>query len=38
MSLALDFLDTQYGGVEGYLRTNGVTDEHLDRLRSKLLD
>lgn len=38
MSLALGFLDEGYGGVEGYLRTNGVTDEHLDRLRSRLLD
>ena len=38
MSLALDFLDEKYGGAEGYLRTNGVTDEHLNRLRSKLLD
>jgi protein-tyrosine phosphatase len=38
MSLALGFLDEGYGGVEGYLRANGVTDEHLDRLRSKLLD
>jgi protein-tyrosine phosphatase len=38
MSLALDFLDEEYGGAEGYLRTNGVTDEHLGRLRSKLLD
>jgi len=38
MSLALDYLDESYGGAEGYLLANGVTDEHLVRLRSKLLD
>ena len=38
MVLALRFLDERYGGVEGYLHTNGVSDVHLDRLRSKMLD
>jgi protein-tyrosine phosphatase len=32
MSLALDFLDEKYGGIEGYLRTHGVTEAHLGRL------
>jgi protein tyrosine/serine phosphatase len=36
MVQTLDELDRRYGGVEQYLRAAGLTDEQLDRLRSRL--
>jgi|TARA_B110000196_G_scaffold268228_1_gene242251 protein-tyrosine phosphatase len=38
MALALEFLDENYGGVEGYLLESGLSTQHIARLRSKLLD
>lgn len=38
MLLALEFLDENYGGVEGYLLESGLSTQHIERLRSKLLD
>ncbi len=38
MLLALAFLDENYGGVEGYVRKIGLTEEQIDRLRSKFLE
>lgn len=33
----LDALDVQYGGAEQYLRSAGVTDEQLERVRARLV-
>ena len=38
MSLVLDYLDREYGSVEGYMRAIGLTAAHLAALRSRLLD
>jgi protein-tyrosine phosphatase len=38
MLLALEFLDENHGGVEGYLRDSGLSAKHIARLRTKLLD
>jgi protein-tyrosine phosphatase len=38
MAAALAYLNTRYAGAEGYLRTVGVTDDELVRLRARLLD
>lgn len=39
MALALEHLDTTYGGAAGYLRAEaGVTDAELDALRTRLLE
>ena len=38
MSLVLEYLDREYGGVEGYMRAIGLTDGDLSALRSRLLD
>ena len=34
----LDYLDREYGSVEGYMRAIGLTAAHLAALRSRLLD
>ncbi len=38
MLLALEFLDEEYGGTDGYLRARGLNDKHFVQLRAKLLD
>ena len=38
MSLTLAFLDEMFGGTVGYLRTAGLNGEHIEQLRTKLLD
>jgi protein-tyrosine phosphatase len=38
MLLALEFLDENYGGVDGYVRKIGLSDAQIDRLLSKFLD
>ncbi|MEE8400392.1 MAG: tyrosine-protein phosphatase [Desulfobacterales bacterium] len=38
MSLTLEFLNGEYDGIEGYLRTIGLVDEEITTLRSKMLD
>lgn len=38
MVLALEFLDEEYGGTDGYLRARGFNDKHFEQLRAKLLD
>ena len=37
MLLALEYLDERYGGVESYLRTVGLSEDLIRRLRTKLL-
>jgi protein-tyrosine phosphatase len=37
MLLTLKYVDERYSGVEGYLRTIGLSDELINRLRAKLL-
>ena len=38
MILALEFLDEEYGGVEGYVRKIGLVDAQIQRLRSKFVE
>ncbi len=38
MQLALEYLDSQYSGADGYLRLNGLAANEIARLRSRLLD
>ena len=38
MMLTLTYLNDEYGGVEDYVRASGLTDTHIRKLRSKLLD
>jgi protein tyrosine/serine phosphatase len=38
MHALLDYLDLQYGGVEGYLRTAGVTQADLQQIRKHLVE
>ena len=38
MLLALEFLDENYGGVEGYVRKIGLSDPQIERLRSTFLE
>jgi len=37
MHAMLDYLDQQYGGVEGYLRAAGVTEAEIARIRDRLV-
>jgi protein-tyrosine phosphatase len=37
MLLTLDHVENAYGGVEGYVRTIGLTDKQIARLRDALL-
>jgi protein tyrosine/serine phosphatase len=38
MLTALEHLEKQYGGVQGYLRSGGLTQEQVRRLRERLVD
>ncbi len=38
MQVTLDYLDANYGGVEGYLRNVGITDEQLDAIREAMIE
>ena len=38
MALALEFLDEEYGGIEGYVRKIGLSDAQIQRLRSKFVE
>ncbi len=38
MSVTLDHLDANYGGVEGYLRAVGITDEQLAAIREAMIE
>jgi hypothetical protein len=38
MALTLGFLDEKFGGVEGYLGKQGVSDADIARIRGKLLE
>ena len=38
MALALDFLCKQYGGVEGYIREIGLSDDQVRRLKAKFVE
>jgi len=38
MALALEFLDEEYGGIEGYVRKIGLSDTQIERLRSKFVE
>lgn len=38
MRLTLNYLDSRYGGVEGYLRTTPLPPEDLKRLRERLVE
>ena len=38
MSITLDHLDENYGGVEGYLRETGITDEQLSAIREAMIE
>jgi protein-tyrosine phosphatase len=37
MEITLDYLDTNYGGVEGYLGNIGITDEQLSTIRDSMV-
>ena len=37
MLAVLDHLNTRYGGVDAYLRSGGMTNDQLERLRSRLV-
>jgi protein tyrosine/serine phosphatase len=37
MLTVLDHLHTRYGGVDAYLRSGGMTDDQLERLRTRLV-
>ena len=38
MSITLDHLDENYGGVEGYLRDTGITDDQLAAIREAMIE
>ena len=38
MSVTLDHLDANYGGVEGYLRETGITEEQLTTIREAMIE
>ena len=38
MPLVLDYLERNYGGVEGYIRGVGVSEDQIDQLRDKLVE
>ena len=38
MALALGFLHDQYGGVEGYIREIGLSDDQIRCLRAKFVE
>ena len=38
MGLTLDHLDENYGGVEGYLRDTGITDDQLSAIREAMIE
>ncbi len=38
MALTLDFLDEQYGSIEGYVRKIGLSDAQINQLRSKFVE
>ena len=38
MELTLDYLDTNYGGVQGYLMTVGITDEQMNSIREAMVE
>ena len=38
MGVTLDHLDANYGGVEGYLREAGITDEQLNTIREAMIE
>lgn len=38
MELMLDYLDTKYGGVQGYLRDVGITDEQMNSIRETMVE
>ena len=38
MELTLDLLDANYGGVQGYLRDTGVTDDQLTAIREAMTE
>ena len=38
MELTLDLLDANYGGVQGYLRDTGVTDDQLSAIREEMTE
>lgn len=38
MRMTIDFLQSQYSGVEGYLHSIGITEKEAEALRIKLLD
>lgn len=38
MALALEFLDKNYGGIEGYVRQIGLSDSQIQHLRAKFVE
>lgn len=38
MHNVLDYLDRRYGGAEGYLRTGGIGEESLEKLKRRLVE
>ena len=38
MRITLDYLDANYGGVEGYLRDTGITEEQLAAIREAMIE
>jgi protein-tyrosine phosphatase len=38
MQLTLDFLDTNYGGVQGYLRDVGIADEQMNSIKEAMVE
>ena len=38
MDVTLDLLDAKYGGVKGYLRDTGITDDQLTAIKEAMTE